>query len=334
MGSKPSKPQYQAPQYTELSLPELRTALSKFIGQEGDFQKLQETISSSATKRMDALETLQPGYKAGLTQAQQTADSLAEGNVPADVAQKISQSAAFKGLMTGLPGEQRQAMAARDLGLTSLDLQGRGLAAQQSLRAEANAQMPLQALNLAFSPQYIRQEDVTTATYNNQIKNQQATANANTYNRQQDANYEYDSKYGGSPLGGILGGTLGAGLGAGVGFLASGGNPMGAIAGGGLGMSLGGGIGGSFGGAQGRSLAGVLGGSGGAIADFAGAFSPTAFNNGVFPSVGAAMQAAPYAGGYTPYGEGFVPRATPVSYWSNIPMRGATSGLNLRSGPV
>jgi len=317
MGSKPSKPQYQAPQYTELSLPELRTALSKFIGQEGDFQKLQETISSSATKRMDALETLQPGYKAGLTKAQQTADSLAGGNVPADVAEKISRSSAFKGLMTGLPGEQRQAMAARDLGLTSLDLQGRGLAAQQSLRAEANAQMPLQALNLAFSPQYIRQEDVSTATYNNQIKNRQADANANTYNRQQDMNYQYDQQYGGSPFSGILGGLGGGLAGAGIGFAMGG--PAGALMGAGMGAQVGGGIGGSFGGAQGQQFGGIFSGLGSSLAGlgtmYGGGYFGGGLNaeTGIYGSRGAAMSAAPYANGYTQVNGGYVPRAALAS---------------------
>lgn len=308
---KPSKPQFQAPQYTELSLPELRTALEKFVGQEGMFDELQGTLTSSATKRMDALETLRPGYQAGLDKAQQVADSYAQGNIPADVAQKISQSAAFKGLMTGSGAQQRSQIEARDLGMTSMDLQGRGLAAQQAIRAETQAMMPLQALNLAFTPQYIRQEDVSTATYNNQIKNQQAAANADTYNRQQMMNYQYDQQYGGSPFGSILGGTLGAGLGAGLGFLASGGNPMGAITGGGLGMSFGGGIGGSFGGGQGQTMASILGGSGGMIANFGGAFSPV--GRGSFASVGEAMSAAPYAASYTPYQGGFVPRAEAVS---------------------
>jgi len=333
MGSKPSKPQYQAPQYTELSLPELRTALSKFIDQEQDFEGLQNAITSSATKRMDALETLQPGYKAGLTQAQQVADSLAGGNIPADVAQRISQSAAFKGLMTGMSGQQRSTIEARDLGLTSLDLQGRGLAAQQALRAEANAQMPLQALNLAFSPQAIRSEDVTLAEYNNKIKNQQAEANANTYNRQQDANYEYDSKYGGSPFGSLLGGTLGAGLGAGIGFLASGGNPMGALTGGGLGMSLGGGVGGSFGGGQGMTMGGILGGAGGMISNFGGAFARSPSGWGGFDSVGQAMMAAPYASSYTPYQGGFVPRAEPVSATNPYLPGFRSSGNDVRLRP-
>jgi len=271
MGSKPSKPQYQAPQYTELSLPELRTALSKFIDQEQDFGGLQNAITSSATKRMDALETLQPGYKAGLSQAQQVADSLAGGNIPTDVAQKISQSAAFKGLMTGMSGQQRSTVEARDLGLTSLDLQSRGLAGQQALRAEANAQMPLQALNLAFTPQAIRAEDVGLAQYNNQIKNQQATASASTYNRQQDANYAYDSQYGGNPFGAIGGGILGAGLG----LVASGGNPMGGM----MGFGMGSRMGGFFGGGVGQGVGSAMSGIG-----FGGASLMSEMNGGAGPS--------------------------------------------------
>jgi hypothetical protein len=257
MGSSPDKPQYQAPKYTELSLPELRTALSKFIDQEQDFDGLQNAITSSATKRMDALETLQPGYKAGLSQAQQVADSLAQGNVPADVAQKISQSAAFKGLMTGMTGGQRSTVEARDFGLTSLDLQGRGLAAQQALRAEANAQMPLQAMNLAFTPQAIRAEDVTLAEYNNKIKNNQAQANADIYNRQQDANYAYDQKYGGSPWGSIGGGILGTGLGiAAAPFTGGMSIPMGLAMGSSIGSAI-------NGGGQSVGMASMLSGVGG-----------------------------------------------------------------------
>lgn len=247
MGSKPSKPQYQAPQYTELSLPELRTALTKFIDQEKDFQGIQDVLTSSATKRMDALETLRPGYKAGIDKAQQISDSYAQGQIPADVAQKISQSAAFKGLMTGMSSSQRSQIEARDLGLTSMDLQGRGLAAQQALRAETQAMMPLQALNLAFTPQAIRAEDTSLAQYNNQIKNQQATANSSIYNRQQDMNYQYDQQYGGnqwlSPVLSIAGGAIGGAFG----------GPLGA----GLGMNLGGALGGAFNGGRGGGAGGL-----------------------------------------------------------------------------
>jgi hypothetical protein len=309
--SKPSKPQYQTPQYTELSLPELRTAISKFIGQEQDFEGLQKTITSSATKKMDALETVQPGYKAGLSQAKQFADSLAEGNIPADVAQRISQSSAFKGLMTGLSGQQRSTVEARDLGLTTLDLQGRGLATQQALRGEANALMPLQAMNLAFTPQTIRSEDVSLAQYNNQVKNQQATANANTYNRQQDANYAYDAQYGGSPLSGILGGVGGAAIGGAIGSVVPG---IGTLAGAGLGSALGGGIGGAFGGAQSQQFGGIFSNIGSSLAGLAmPSFGGGAMGNGIFSNMGQAKMAAPYAASYTNYGGGFVPRAEAVT---------------------
>ncbi|NDB96527.1 MAG: hypothetical protein EBZ78_10285, partial [Verrucomicrobia bacterium] len=260
-------------------------------------------------------EKLQPGYKAGLTKAQQTADSLAKAQIPADVAQKVSQSAAFKGLMTGLPGEQRKSVEARDLGLTSLDLMGRGLAAQQNLRAEANAMMPLQALNLAFSPQAIRAEDVRLAEYNNQIKNRQADANASTHNRQQDMNYQYDQQYGGSPFSGILGGLGGGLAGAGIGFAMGG--PAGALMGAGMGAQVGGGIGGGFGGAQGQQMGGIFSGLGSSLAGLgtlygSGGFG-SAFNSstGTYGSRGAAMDAAPFAAGYTQTPEGWVPRASP-----------------------
>ena len=107
--------------------------------------------------------------------------------------------------------------------------------------------MPQQAINLAFTPQYLRQEDVDLAKYNNQIKNHQADATASTYNRQQDANYQYDQQYGGnqwlSPVMSVVGGGIGAAFG----------GPLGA----GLGMNLGGALGGAFNGGRGGGAGGL-----------------------------------------------------------------------------
>lgn len=247
MGSSPKAPNLVAPKLTELSLPELKTALEKFVGQEGMFDKMQGTVLKSATGYLDALDQLRPGYKAGIDKAQQVADSYAEGLVPADIAQAISRSAAFKGLATGAGGEQTRQIEARDLGLTSMDMQTRGLAAQQALRTETQAMMPLQALNLAFTPQAIRSEDVNLATYNNNIKNQQAMANADVANKQAMINYQHDQQYGGnqwlSPVMSVVGGGLGAAFG----------GPLGA----GLGMNLGGALGGAFNGGRGGGPGGL-----------------------------------------------------------------------------
>lgn len=305
-GSKPSKPEFQTPKLTELSLPELRTALTKFMEQEEDFQGIQDVLTSSASKKIDALETIQPGYKAGLGKAQQVADSYASGLMPDDVAGKISRSAAFKGLNTGLQGSSRQGVEARDLGLTSIDLQSRGLAMQGALRGEANQMMPLQAMNLAFTPQGIRAEDVGLAEYNNKIKNQQATMNADIYNKQQLSNYQYDQKYGGSPLGGILGGAGGMAIGGAIGSVVPG---IGTVVGMGIGSALGGGIAGSFGGAQGQGMGGIFGNVGSMLGGF-GAGGGNLFNGpGTFSSLSQAQMAAPYANSFTQYEGGFVPRA-------------------------
>ena len=327
--SKPKKPQYQAPQYTQLSLPELKSALTKFTDQGEKFGDIQNTIASSASGYLDALDKLRPGYKAGIDKAQQTADSFAQGLFPSDVAQKISQSSAFKGLTQGLGSQQRQQVEARDFGRTSMDIMGQGLAMQGALRNETAGYMPLQALNLAFTPQAIRQEDVTLANYNNRIQNQQAEANANVYNKQQDSNYAYDQQYGGSPWSALGGGVGGAAIGAGIGTMIMPG--AGTLIGAGLGASMGGSIGGSFGGAQGQEMGSIFRGIGSNVAGFGGMGLGGAGFGGAasqgFDYLSQAQQAAPYAGGYssTPYG--WAPRAAPVQN-----SRRSASGVDLRSG--
>jgi hypothetical protein len=261
-GNKPKKPTYVAPNYTKLELAGLDTTYGKFNSQKDNFQDVQDTINESAFGYMRGLEELRPGYTGGLDKAQQIADSLVEGNIPADYALKMSQSSAFKGLTNGLGSQQREFLTERDLATTSLDLMGRGLQMQSNLRNETRSYMPLQALNLAFTPGAIRSEDNMLSQYNNQITNKQAEANANVANMQSNSNYAYDQKYGGNSLTGLLGGAGGGLLGAVGGLAASGGNPMGAMMGFGLGSSLGGGIGGSYGGAQGQGMGSIFQGVG------------------------------------------------------------------------
>ena len=336
MASKPKKPQVTAPQYPsaeavtptfqQLTLPELRTALTKFAEQERDFPGLQKTISTSAREALKAREELFPGYMGTLGQAWQIAQERGAGLVSPEIAERVSKMAAEGGFATGtLPGsEQTRLQAARSYGLTAQQLQDSGMQIGQALRAEAVSTMPLQALNLAFTPQQIRQEDVNLAMYNNQIANRQALAraqavaqqgnlqaqaNADAFNRQQQINYEYGQRYGGSPFGGILGGALGMGAGAAIGSVIPG---IGTMIGAGLGAQLGGGVGGAFGGAQSQQFGGIFGGLGGSIAGL-GSMNQFGGFGGGFSSFGAAQAAAPFAASYTPYMGGFVPRAQPIT---------------------
>lgn len=290
-GSKPDKPTYVAPKYTQYTLPELNDTLQKFADQKEKFGGMQDAISASSSGYLDALDKLQPGYKASLLKSQQTADSLAAGNVPADVAAKITRGSAFKGLTSGMGGQQRETLEARDLALTSMDFQNMGLGMQKNNRAETLSYMPLQAMNLAFSPQGIRSEQTTVGMYNNNINNSQQDANANTANRQSDSNFAYDSKYGGSSAGGMLGGLLGGLGGAGAGYAMSGGNPMGALMGGGMGMNLGGMMGGSGGGAQGQQMGGLMQTFGGSMA------SMGSYGMGSGSSVGGGYGGGMFGGG-------------------------------------
>jgi hypothetical protein len=243
-GSDPKKPEYIAAQLEKLSLPDRLKAIDEFIAQKDKFGGIQDTLEASASGYMDSLDALNPGYKAGFQKSQQVADSLIQGLMPDDISSKVSRTAAFKGLTAGLGANQRSQLEARDMARTSFDLTGQGLTMQQGLRQETRGLMPLQSMNLAFTPQNIRQEDVGLAQYNNNITNRQAELNANVYNRQQDADYAYESQYNGSPLAGIAGSVLGAGLG----FLAAPATGGMSIP---LGMSMGGAIGGQFGGARG-----------------------------------------------------------------------------------
>jgi hypothetical protein len=253
MASKqPKKPELQ--QYTP---PDVLSSLNKFSSQASAFPGMQDTLTQSALRSLQAKESLFPGYTGTLGQAWQLAKSRSEGLVDAETAKRVSQMAAQSGFSSGAPAgsEQMGLQAARNYGTTAQQLQDSGLQLGGALRQETNAMMPLQAINLAFSPAQLRSEEVSVGQYNNSIANQQKMIN-----------YQYDQQYGGNALPGILGGVGGGLLGAGAGYAMSGGNPAGALMGGGLGSSLGGGVGGAFGGAQGQQFGGIFSGLGGSMA--------------------------------------------------------------------
>jgi hypothetical protein len=299
MASTPKKPQLQ--QYTQ---PTVESTIDKFISQGAKFPGVQETITKSASEKLKGLEELFPGYVGTLGQAWQIAKERSEGLVSPELAKRVSEMAAQYGFATGTPpgSEQMGLQAAKQYGLTAMQLQDSGMQIGQALRGEANAMMPLQPINLAFTPQAIRAEDISIGQYNNQIANQQKMID-----------YEYSQRYGGSPLGGILGGLGGAGAGFAIGNMIAPG--FGGLIGAGMGAQLGGGVGGAFGGAQSQQFGGIFGGLGGSVAGLGalGQFGGFGGMGGGFSSIGAAQAAAPFAGSYTPYMGGFVPRAAPAT---------------------
>lgn len=80
-----------------------------------------------------SLETMIPGYNAITKGVTGNIESLMKGEIPKDVGDQIQQSDAVKALSGGYSGSSFHGnLLARDLGLTSLDLVGKGMSSAQS----------------------------------------------------------------------------------------------------------------------------------------------------------------------------------------------------------
>lgn len=242
-------PQLSYVNLEELNLPDILKSLDKFLEQKDFLPRFQDMLSDSAKLRQGALNELQPGYKESMDKSMQIANERMGGLMPADIAQKVSQIAAYNSLNGGYGGGSQAGrfLEARNYGLSSLDLQNSGVSMSQGLRSETQALMPLQAINMAFTPQQLRADDVNIGMYNTNVRNQEAMYNTGVRNQQA----QLDAQNSGSPWAGIAGTVVGGALGA-IAAPATGGLSIP------LGMSLGGMIGGQFGGAKGMQ-AGMAG---------------------------------------------------------------------------
>lgn len=105
-----------------------------------------------------------PGLSGLNTQASDTIASYLSGELPADVQAQIQDAAAQYGVSSGIPGAGLQRnRTARDLGLTSLDLTGRGLAAYGPY---VSAVSGTQTLNPALQTQIASQNAINAAAPN------------------------------------------------------------------------------------------------------------------------------------------------------------------------
>lgn len=286
--SPPAPPQYQAPQFSPIELQKLGelskldlSELGSYLNAYPDFLQQRDVLGdlqsfSGEVNRglQDSLESSAPGIRESVRTLGQTASSQLRGEIPQDVEDAIFRSAALRDMSSGLGADSSRSrnLTARDLGLTSLGMQDRGVANLSSAMQGAAALNPIQAQDLLFSPAdvlarqdanvSIRNQEVSFNTnldnfrttynndlenqqryYNTNVKNQQATANTNVANANASNRYNYDmmkfqqSQQG--PLSG-LGGMLGTIAGGAIGFATGG--PAGALGGAVMGSNLGSGI--------------------------------------------------------------------------------------------
>lgn len=160
-----------------------------------------------------------PGYQGMVNQATTNTQSLLAGNVPTDVQQQIQRSSAFQTLQSGAfaGSAPTGAVTARDLGLTSLNLQQQGFNQMQGLVSTARNYLMPQPVNplslLPLQDLISGSEWSKTQTYNARVQYANERANA------------LAAQYGGPMTSNI--GQIGQGVQTGLGALLGTGNTSG-----------------------------------------------------------------------------------------------------------
>lgn len=168
-----------APLLAQYTPTDPNAALQQFLGQQSQLPALQnfatQTNQGSNQAWQQMLFGTSPTLQANYAQFGQNTQSLLNGQIPADVQAQIQNSTAFQALQGGYGGSgMAHALTARDLGLTSLQLQQQGgqqLGQQQQLAQQLNPSN-LQTSSLFYSPQTILSRDDQANLINNQIQNQ------------------------------------------------------------------------------------------------------------------------------------------------------------------
>lgn len=135
-----------------------------------------------------------PGLKSGIAMGSNFTNSLLQGELSADTKSALSRSDAYKSLQGGMGGGSpgANALSARDLGLTTQQLQAQG---QSLLGGEVNmgqALNPLKATDFMYSPTQLLQRTDEQTIANWQTANQEKAFNTSLQMENQNAAYQND----------------------------------------------------------------------------------------------------------------------------------------------
>ena len=101
---------------------------------------------------LSQLEEAMPGVTGSVSKASENISNFLEGIIPEDVQDAIARSSAFKSLSGGFQGSgMSRNLEARDLGLTSLDLMGRGSQELGSLLPTVRSTMTAQPYDIGVN---------------------------------------------------------------------------------------------------------------------------------------------------------------------------------------
>lgn len=125
---------------------EALTNQQKYLGQASQLTRDEATSRQQLVN--DLLEQSMPGFTSARNNALGTAEDYLAGQLPKDVQDQVQRNAAARALSGGYGGSPMHGnLVARDFGLTSLNLQDKGLSWLQALRGISPAVSPQSAFN-------------------------------------------------------------------------------------------------------------------------------------------------------------------------------------------
>lgn len=142
----------------------------------------QRMTEADTAVRMQMLDEFVPQWRTQRDTAAAINESMMRGEIPRDVANKLQRDAAFMGLSSGgySGGANIRSVTARDLGLTSLELQGRGMAGAERWTTMMAGLMPEQTTaagimaTQGMTPQMALETSIQNAS--NQLQADMATS--------------------------------------------------------------------------------------------------------------------------------------------------------------
>lgn len=141
-GHKPKVPEIPA---LNMEL-EQRKALTQNLAAFEDASKLGGQVNQFNLQQLQSmLEQISPGFRDMLAKGAPQVQSLLSGEIPKDVAEAVKRNTAYQSLAGGFSGSgMSRNLEARDLGLTSLDIIGKGFDAASRWIASVGSVTPQQ----------------------------------------------------------------------------------------------------------------------------------------------------------------------------------------------
>lgn len=161
---------------------------SQFFDQKAKIPEMEQFSNLLNKGFQRQLTSVSPNLMRNIGQLDRNASSQLKGLLPADVMSGAIRNSGYQALQGGFGGgsDQGRGLAARNLGLTSLDLMSQGQQSLQNSIAASTAVNPTNPINWIFTPQAIQGRQDQNAYYNsnlgqqNQLMQYKATTDYNT----------------------------------------------------------------------------------------------------------------------------------------------------------